>query len=206
MSESRASQKKGRTLSNDEQQLWKRVTDTVSSITNKPAPIAEEKNVFSAQKQYNASSSKTLPINHVESRQTPKSSLPTIDRRTRGMITRGRQEIGASIDLHGLRQTEAYAVLRKFLANAQQSGTQFVIVITGKGKSSTDEGIYESSFKYGHGVLRTSVPHWLATEDLRRYVIGYCEAGRRHGGAGALYIQIRRRKNRFGHSRPEESL
>jgi DNA-nicking Smr family endonuclease len=36
------------------------------------------------------------------------------------------------------------------------------------------------------------VPHWLADPGLRRCVIGYEEAARRHGGGGALYVRIRR--------------
>ena len=110
------------------------------------------------------------------------------------MIARGRHQIGASIDLHGLRQSEAYPALRKFLANAQQCGEQFVIIITGKGKASIGEGFVGSSFQYEYGVLRTSVPRWLATDDFRKYVVGFCQAGSRHGGAGALYVKIRRRK------------
>jgi DNA-nicking Smr family endonuclease len=38
------------------------------------------------------------------------------------------------------------------------------------------------------------VPIWLAAPDLRPLVIGFEEAGRGHGGAGALYVRIRRRR------------
>jgi DNA-nicking Smr family endonuclease len=53
-------------------------------------------------------------------------------------------------------------------------------------------------------VLRHAVPEWLSRPDLRGLVVGFTEAGRRHGGGGALYVQIRRRgagPNREGRDR-----
>ena len=44
------------------------------------------------------------------------------------------------------------------------------------------------------GVLRRSVPHWLEEPDLRAVVLGYTQAAVRHGGAGALYVQLRERR------------
>jgi DNA-nicking Smr family endonuclease len=40
--------------------------------------------------------------------------------------------------------------------------------------------------------LRRIVPHWLGAPDLRAVVLGFEEAGRAHGGAGALYVRLRR--------------
>jgi DNA-nicking Smr family endonuclease len=96
------------------------------------------------------------------------------------------------MDLHGMRQTEAYRALRKFVANAQQRGARFVIVITGKGNRHAEETGF--SVSSGYGILRTAVPKWLATDELRQFIIGYSEAGQGHGGSGALYVQIRRIK------------
>ena len=42
------------------------------------------------------------------------------------------------------------------------------------------------------GVLRRLVPHWLRLPDLRPLVLGFEEAGAAHGGAGALYVRLRR--------------
>jgi hypothetical protein len=46
------------------------------------------------------------------------------------------------------------------------------------------------------GVLRRLVPHWLREPDLRSTVLGFEEAGPGHGGAGALYVRLRRRDRR----------
>jgi DNA-nicking Smr family endonuclease len=42
------------------------------------------------------------------------------------------------------------------------------------------------------GILRRMVPTWLAAPDMRAVVIGFDEAGPGHGGAGALYVRLRR--------------
>ena len=58
------------------------------------------------------------------------------------------------------------------------------IVVTGKGRA--------SSWMDEPGVLRRLTPHWLRAPDLRNVVLGFEEAGRAHGGAGALYVRLRR--------------
>jgi DNA-nicking Smr family endonuclease len=42
-------------------------------------------------------------------------------------------------------------------------------------------------------VLKRNVPRWLAEPELAAIVVGYTEAAVRHGGAGALYVQLRRK-------------
>ncbi len=44
------------------------------------------------------------------------------------------------------------------------------------------------------GILRRLVPHWLGLPDLRSLVIGFEEASAHHGGSGALYVRLRRRR------------
>ena len=60
-------------------------------------------------------------------------------------------------------------------------------VVTGKGGPTYDDAFSE------RGVLRRSVPHWLRAPELRTVVLGFEEAARHHGGAGALYVRLRRR-------------
>jgi DNA-nicking Smr family endonuclease len=55
-----------------------------------------------------------------------------------------------------------------------------VLVITGKGVQ-------------GDGILRRRTPEWLAEPAVRGVVAGVSEAHRRHGGAGALYVAIKRK-------------
>jgi DNA-nicking Smr family endonuclease len=110
--------------------------------------------------------------------------LAPIERKLKRELAKGRAAIDASLDLHGLTQVEAFSALRGFLANAQAQGHRLVIVVTGKGKALSDEP----------GVLRRLTPLWLRAPELRALVLGFEEAQRHHGGAGALYVRLRRRR------------
>jgi len=115
-------------------------------------------------------------------RRTTPPPLPPIDRRTKQRLARGATEIGGRLDLHGLTQAEAHAALARFLHGAQARDVKVVLVITGKGGSDGE----------GRGVLKRQVPMWLEGPELRSLVIGYDNAGIGHGGAGALYVRVRR--------------
>jgi DNA-nicking Smr family endonuclease len=122
--------------------------------------------------------------------------LATLDRRKARKIGSGRIEVEARIDLHGMRQSEAYRALRRFLMEAHGTGRRWVLVITGKG-GQRRAGSEAEAGDYGGqgepGVLRRNVPRWLAEPELRAIVVGFTPAAIRHGGEGALYVQLRRR-------------
>ncbi len=118
--------------------------------------------------------------------------LAPIERRLKRDLSRGRAAIDDALDMHGLNQAEAHHALRSFLFSAQARGAKLVIVVTGKGKA----GPRGHSWNDEPGVLRRLAPHWLKDSDLRSVVLGFEEAGRTHGGSGALYVRIRRRSAR----------
>jgi DNA-nicking Smr family endonuclease len=117
-------------------------------------------------------------------------SLAPIDRRLKRELARGRALIDAALDLHGLTQAEAHEALRGFLRHSQARGARLVIVVTGKGGPLDEPGGWAQE----RGVLRRLAPHWLREPDLRTVVLGFEEAGRAHGGSGALYVRLRRLK------------
>lgn len=114
----------------------------------------------------------------------------TLNRQTARQLERGKLPVEARLDLHGMRQREAHAALRRFLKLAQGRGHRHVLVITGKGAASdATRPFYESDER---GVLRQAAPHWLAAPDLAHVVLSYSEAPRRLGGEGALYVRLRK--------------
>ncbi len=119
----------------------------------------------------------------------PQRNAPSagLERTAKVGLRRGRLAIEARIDLHGMVQAEAHAALTGFLLRARAAGHAYVLVVTGKGGPGYSEAFAE------RGVLRRSVPHWLRGPDLRGIVLGFEEAARHHGGAGALYVRLRRR-------------
>jgi membrane-bound lytic murein transglycosylase A len=111
---------------------------------------------------------------------------PGLDRATAERLTRGRVAIEARLDLHGMTQDQARGALDGFIGRAWDSGLRGVLVITGKGGSGDEWG--------GTGILRRNVPRWLAEAPNRARVLAFTEAQPRHGGGGALYVLIRRRR------------
>ena len=131
----------------------------------------------------------------VESRKPPgPPSLAPLERRLKRDLARGRVAVDTAIDLHGMTQAEAHRALRGFLVYAQSQGHRLAIVVTGKGGFKSRPNA--TSWFDEPGVLRRLVPHWLREADLRGVVLGFEEAGRAHGGAGALYVRLRRRERR----------
>ena len=119
----------------------------------------------------------------------PKAPSPQFfDQATRRKIRRGKTSIEGRIDLHGLTQAEAHRALERFILGSHARGRKCVLVITGKGTFSLQ------SKSENAGVLRRMVPHWLGAPPLASHVLGFEAAGPRHGGEGALYVMLRRRK------------
>jgi DNA-nicking Smr family endonuclease len=118
------------------------------------------------------------------------------DRKTVRKFKIGKAEIEARIDLHGMRQREAHAALRRFLMSCHAQGRRYVLVITGKGGPSrrdADEA-FEMGGREERGVIKRNVPTWLAEPELRAIVVSYGAAAISHGGEGALYVHLRSRE------------
>ena len=114
-------------------------------------------------------------------------ALVPLDRRLKQRLARGAETIDARIDLHGRTQSEAHGALLRFLQRAQAGGARIVLVITGKGSGAND-------FASARGVLKRQVPLWLALPEFRALVLGVEDAHVGHGGEGALYVRVRRRR------------
>jgi DNA-nicking Smr family endonuclease len=113
-----------------------------------------------------------------------------LDRQTSRRLEKGRVEVEAKLDLHGMRQRDAHAALRRFLKSAQGKDYRHVLVITGKGATQeTAKSFYEEEAR---GVLRQAVPQWLRDPELASLVVSFSQAPRRLGGEGALYVRLRK--------------
>jgi DNA-nicking Smr family endonuclease len=128
----------------------------------------------------------------------PAPGLAPLEPRQKRRLARGQAQVEARLDLHGMRQSTAFHTLIGFLRQAQARGTGTVLVITGKGSAGGSANRHDT---HGHergderGVLRRIVPQWLSRGEFRDLVIGFEPASRRHGGEGALYVRIRRRRH-----------
>ena len=188
-----ASLRRKRSLSEEERALWESVAKQTKPLRKKPraakaeaaAPAAEA--LIAAKP---AAPPKPLPsskISRAPSPDPPPAAPPLapLGRRERSQLSRGRKEIDARLDLHGMTQTRAHRALSGFLQRAHREGLTFVLVITGKGRMGAESE---------RGVLRRQVPQWLSLPEFRALVVGFEEAHIGHGGGGALYVRIRRAK------------
>ena len=178
-----------RSLSEEERALWDSVAKQTKPLRKRhraakpPAlPDAETPAIAKPAATPRAAQSTNIP-------RAPKPDVPAtpplapLGRRERSQLSRGRKEIDARLDLHGMTQTRAHHALSGFLQRAQSDGLTFVLVITGKGKMGAESE---------RGVLRRQVPQWLGLPEFRSLVVGFEEAHIGHGGEGALYVRIRR--------------
>jgi DNA-nicking Smr family endonuclease len=179
---------KSRSLSDDERALWDTVTRAIAPLRKRKVKKRAEPSAVAvaaaapppARPARNAKVSAAAPTKT----QAPPPLAP-LGRRMRSKLARGTESIDDRIDLHGMTQANAHAALAHFLRRAQACGARLVLVITGK-------GVRADSDYSERGVLRRQVPHWLESAALRPLVIGFESAGAGHGGAGALYVRLRR--------------
>jgi DNA-nicking Smr family endonuclease len=109
-------------------------------------------------------------------RKTPPAKvLSGLDGNTARRLKRGEIAPDAKIDLHGLTEADAHRALTAFVLSAHRRGDRLVLVVTGKS-----------------GVLRIMVPRWLEEAPLARVIADKRGAHVRHGGAGALYVYLRK--------------
>jgi DNA-nicking Smr family endonuclease len=182
--------RKRRGLSQDERVLWSTVTRSIAPLRDISAePDIEAEPAIAETPRRNGRKPKVMEAPAPVPKPAPPPSLTPLSRRMRRSVTGGKQEIDARLDLHGLTQAQAHSALLRFLRDASAREARLVLVITGKGAKNLGargEGAGE------RGVLNRQVPHWLALPEFRALVIGFEEAGVRHGGEGALYVRLRR--------------
>lgn len=131
-----------------------------------------------------------------------------VDRKTRRHITKGRQDVDRTVDLHGMTQDRAFATLARVIEGSIRRGDKTLLVVTGKGGkrfSQTGEQVSvayrtRNDFEPLGGVLKRMVPLWLSGPELKPFVHSYGPAAQEHGGEGALYVILRRKAPGTGKS------
>jgi DNA-nicking Smr family endonuclease len=166
-----------RPLKPEELRIWGMVAGTVHPLPPRKGPKQPMPQTLDAP-------ARIEPQRVAEMARALRETVDPIEPNRKHRISREREEIGARIDLHGLTQERALAALEGFLERSWREGYRAVLVITGKGVQ-------------GDGVLRRRVPEWLGSPQLSHIVAGISEAHKRHGGAGALYVALKRRPRAF---------
>ncbi len=113
-----------------------------------------------------------------------------MDHATHKRMVRGKLKPEGKLDLHGMTLAEAHPALISFIFAAREAEKRLVIIVTGKGKDRDIGG----PIPIRRGILRHQVPGWLTAPPLGALVLDIREAHQKHGGGGAYYVYLKRRR------------
>ncbi len=181
----------GRRLDAEERALWRRVTESVRPITRARAlPVKAVVQETPSPPPAMLASKRIgrvpppLPPRMIMAAPPPPDTLDGgWDRRLRrGVVSPDR-----SIDLHGHTLATAYAALDAELAYAIAADARLILLVTGRPPRERSDGSTR-------GAIRAAVGDWLAGSRHAARIAAVRNAHPRHGGAGALYVVLRRRR------------
>lgn len=120
-----------------------------------------------------------------------------IDGNTADRLRKGLLAPQARLDLHGLSERDAHCALVTFVRSARARKLRLVLIVTGKGGLKDGRRSDDDPFDLGlnmqaRGILRLMTPRWLREPGLSDAIADVREAHTRHGGAGALYVYLRK--------------
>ncbi len=188
-----------RKLSPDEIELWHKISQTAERLhperTTPVAFLTQPKPVVVQQPRLQqfkigAKAPAKGPTHDVLPNLTERLSAAPLnmDNKAFQKLKRGKLLPEGKIDLHGMTLDQAHPALVRFIMRAHADRKRLVLVITGKGKTSQNDG----PIPVRRGVLRHQVPHWMQTSPLSGVILQVAEAHLKHGGSGAFYVYLRR--------------
>ena len=105
-----------------------------------------------------------------------------IDRRLLRRLRAGEYAVQGHVDLHGLTREEARERVARFLLDSRRAGHRCILIVHGRGNHSKDS----------IPVLKQAVRTWLERGQFARTVLAFATARPSDGGAGAVYVLLRR--------------
>ncbi len=111
-----------------------------------------------------------------------------LDIKTFQQLKAGSLSVGAHMDMHGMTSDQAKESLLFFIRESYMQGHRCVLIVTGRGINSPG----------GQSVLRRETESWLTHEPLKRVILAFCTAQPKDGGAGAVYVLLRKQKKTQG--------
>lgn len=173
-----------RSLSAEEAELWARVAATIRPLSREtdltapqteanPHPRPPRMTPRGQVEQWPGTSSRLIPL-----------AAKTLDSGWDRRLRSGSVEPDRVLDLHGCNLDQAWRAIDKALERAISAGERVMLLITGHARPG-DHAV-------GRGKIRAAVFDWLAASPHARRIAAVRPAHGRHGGAGSLYIVLRR--------------
>ncbi|MBL0374162.1 Smr/MutS family protein [Rhizobium sp. KVB221] len=178
----------GKRLTDEDRILWGKVARSTRALPGRMEDIeAFEIELLEGREEVAAA----MPAAAIQPEQVrkpekkPPGQHQPLERPVKRKLSKGRLQLEARIDLHGMFQSEAHSLLLGFIVRAYERGLRHVLVITGKGSSLGSDG-----------ALKRAVPMWFGKPEFRHMISSYETSAQNHGGEGALYVRLAKRGDR----------
>ncbi len=178
-----------RDLTPDERALWRRVTADVRKARAAIADVVSQHSPSGQEKRSPLPvAAKPAALVKPPVQPQPRSSKGTLDGRWDRLLGGGQIVPDRVIDLHGCTLDQAHRRAIDAVVEACRQGDRVLVLVTGKapprGTSRIDMPL--------RGIIRASMGDWLAASPVASRIAAVRPAHPRHGGAGAIYVILRR--------------
>lgn len=126
------------------------------------------------------------PFELTETEEYVEGARSGLDPRLVTRLRRGEFSTQSHLDLHGMTQPDAKEALAQFVLDSVRKGRRAVLVVHGRGLRSPG----------GQPVLKHAVAQWLSHGTIGSYVLAFTTARAYDGGAGAVWVLLRRERKR----------
>jgi DNA-nicking Smr family endonuclease len=186
-----------RGLTAEEAALWARLAQTVTPLVRRP--IAKPAEPLATPNAAAAAAPPAVPAKRVKGRVPPPRAMPAppprpasapgLDSHWERRLAKATLDPDFTLDLHGHTLEQAHVRLDIGLMQAKAMGARIVLLITGKSRP-----VEHADRADKRGAIRAKVIDWLAAGPHGSDIAAIRNAHRRHGGEGALYLVLRKRK------------
>ncbi len=186
-----------RRLAPEESALWKKVAATVKPLPRAKAPLApttpptvKPPNPTPRSTAAPAAAPPRAPAKLPPPRRTHQAA--TLDGHWDRRLRKGLVRPDMSIDLHGHTLASAQALLDDAIGRGLMRGARVLLVVAGRLRPGADRLPQMHGDPRPRGAIRASLPDWLAYSPYADQIVALRPAHISHGGAGAVYVILRR--------------
>lgn len=175
-----------RSLTLEEAELWAKVAATIRPLSREridspQSHAAEQKREVDRQPTVLKSGPRTKSAARQQNL-----AVATLDSGWDRRLRSGLVEPDRVLDLHGRTLDQAWHAIDEALERGTAAGERVILLITGHARPGVGP--------VARGKIRAVVFDWLTSSPHARNIAAVRPAHRRHGGAGSLYIILRRAK------------
>lgn len=171
-----------RKLSADEAALWQRVAESIRPLKPADGAARLDRDPGAATVRRAAAAPMLREMGSAPGR--PRKLGDSLDGGWDRRLRSGAVDPERTLDLHGMNLDNAWAAIDRLLEHSWKSGERVVLLVTGRERPEGERG--------GRGRIRAALRDWLEASRHAPHIAAVRSAHRRHGGAGSLYIVLRR--------------